>query len=129
MAPNVFHVLDTTQAVAEISSSPLSPDYIWRLSLLATSGLAFMWLVFWVVVKISKESVTAILVNPSFFRTTTVMGVIAATVVLSLAGRLEGHLTGAIVSGIVGYVLGTKTSRDRADHGDEGKGRDSSGKK
>lgn len=34
------------------------------------------------------------------------MGVIAATVVLSLAGRLEGNTTGAILSGIVGYVLG-----------------------
>jgi tetrahydromethanopterin S-methyltransferase subunit C len=34
------------------------------------------------------------------------MGVIAATVVLSLAGRLEGNLTAAILSGIVGYVLG-----------------------
>lgn len=34
------------------------------------------------------------------------MGVIAATVVLSLAGRLDGNITGAILSGIVGYVFG-----------------------
>ena len=39
------------------------------------------------------------------------MGVIAATVVLSLAGRLEGNLTGAILSGIVGYVLGQISAR------------------
>ncbi len=32
-----------------------------------------------------------ILTSPSFFKTVTVIGVIAATVVLSLAGRLEGN--------------------------------------
>ncbi len=35
------------------------------------------------------------------------MGVIAATVVLSLADRIKGELTAAILSGIVGYVLGS----------------------
>jgi hypothetical protein len=47
------------------------------------------------------------------------MGVIAATVVLSLADRIKGELTAAILSGIVGYVLGSiahkarEASRDR----------------
>jgi hypothetical protein len=56
-----------------------------------------------------------ILRSPSFFKTVTVMGVIAATVVLSLAGRLEGNITGAILSGIAGYVLGQLSSKSDAD--------------
>lgn len=76
------------------------------LSILATCGLAFMWFVFWWAVVASDESVKDILLSPAFFRTTTVMGIIAATVVLNLSGKLEGNITGAILSGIVGYVLG-----------------------
>ena len=85
---------------------PLSPQYIAGLSILATSGLVLMWAVFWRAVAQTKESVREILLSSGFFRTIVVMGVIAATVVLSLAGRLEGNFTGAILSGIVGYVLG-----------------------
>ena len=73
-----------------------------------------MWLVFWLSVARSKESVHEILASPGFFRTVTVMGVVAATVVLSLAGRLEGNITGAILSGIVGYVLGQLSSKSHA---------------
>jgi hypothetical protein len=61
----------------------------------------------------AKQNVHQILVSASFFRTVAVMGVIAATVVLSLAGRLEGNITGAILSGIVGYVLGQLAGRGR----------------
>ncbi|MEQ1583794.1 MAG: hypothetical protein ABL875_06990 [Candidatus Nitrotoga sp.] len=86
--------------------TPLSPEYVVGLSILATVGLIFMWAVFWFATVKAKESIHEILLSPSFFRTVTVMGVIAATVVLSLAGRLEGNTTGAILSGIVGYVLG-----------------------
>lgn len=85
---------------------PLSPQYIAGLSILATGGLVLMWAVFWRAVAHSKESVHEILLSSGFFRTVAVMGVIAATVVLSLAGRLDGNITGAILSGIVGYVLG-----------------------
>jgi hypothetical protein len=84
----------------------LSPEYVVGLSILATVGLILMWAVFWFATVKAKESIHEILLSPSFFRTVTVMGVIAATVVLSLAGRLEGNITGAILSGIVGYVLG-----------------------
>ena len=76
---------------------------------MATSGLVAMWGIFWLAVWRKNESITEILVNPSFFKVVAVMGVIAATVVLSLADRLQGNLTGAILSGIVGYVLGTTT--------------------
>lgn len=84
----------------------LSPQYILWLSILATSGLVLMWAAFWWAATRRSESIQGILVSSGFFRTVAVMGVIAATVVLSLAGRLEGNITGAILSGIVGYVLG-----------------------
>ena len=84
----------------------LSPRYILGLAILATTGLAFCWSAFWLAVTRRGESVRGILASPGFFRTVAVMGVVAATAVLSLAGRLDGNITGAILSGIVGYVLG-----------------------
>ena len=84
----------------------LDPDAIVWLSVLATTGLVLMWTAFWFAVVRRQESVRDILLSSSFFRTVAVMGVIAATVVLALAGRLEGNIAGAILSGIVGYVLG-----------------------
>ena len=91
----------------------LSPEYIVQLSVLATAGLVLMWGFFWYAIVRAKESVHEVLLSPGFFRTVTVMGVIAATVVLSLAGRLEGQITGAILSGIVGFVLGAVSTRMR----------------
>jgi hypothetical protein len=84
----------------------LSPPYIFRLSILATAGLVLMWGAFWWAVTRRGESVRGILASPGFFRTVVVMGVVAATTVLCLAGHLESNLAGAILSGIVGYVLG-----------------------
>ena len=90
----------------------LSSQYILWLSILATGGLVLMWSVFWIAAARTKESVRAILLSAGFFRTVAVMGVIAATVVLSLAGRVEGNIAGSILSGIVGYVLGQLSRRD-----------------
>jgi hypothetical protein len=98
----------------------ISEVYVFRLSVLATVGLAIMWLAFWIAVSFrhKQESVHEILQSAGFFRTVTVMGVIAATVVLSLAGKVDGNITGAILSGIVGYVLGQLAGRG---HGHSGK--------
>lgn len=85
---------------------PVSQESIFGLSILAVVGLIVMWCVFWFVMLRTKEKVVDVLLNPAFFRTVTVMGVIAATSVLSLAGRMEADITGAVLSGIVGYVLG-----------------------
>ena len=85
----------------------MSSQYVWWLSILATAGLCLMWAIFWIAVWRRNESVTEILTKPEFFKVVTVMGVIAATVVLSLADRIKGELTAAILSGIVGYVLGS----------------------
>jgi hypothetical protein len=56
-----------------------------------------------------KGDVNKTLHVPNFLKTATVAGAIAATTVLSLAQILEGQVAAAILSGIVGYVLGTST--------------------
>ena len=101
------------EAIRGSGAVQLSPEYIVWLSVLATAGLVLMWAAFWFAIVRAKESVHEVLLSAGFFRTVTVMGVIAATVVLSLAGRLEGNITGAILSGIVGYVLGAVSTRAR----------------
>jgi hypothetical protein len=73
---------------------------------LATAGLVLMWGAFWMAVTRRQESVRDILLSPAFFHTVAVMGIIAATVVLSLAGRLKSESASQLLSGIVGYVLG-----------------------
>lgn len=94
--------IEQVQNISEV----LKPEYIVGLSVLATLGLVVMWWMFWRSVAKSDESIFEIIKSPATFKIITVMGVIAATVVLSLAGQLEGNITGAILSGIVGYVLG-----------------------
>jgi len=102
-------------AESDISGVQLTPQEIIWLSGLATGGLAVMWGLFWWSVERSKESIYQILLSAAFFKTVAVMGVVAATVVLSLAGRLSGNITGAILSGIAGYVLGQLSGRERKD--------------
>jgi hypothetical protein len=97
----------------------LSPRYILWLSILATLGLVLTWTAFWVAVTKRAENIRGILASPGFFRTVAVMGVLAATVVLSLAGRLPGNITGAILSGIVGYVLGQISGRGQRSDNDD----------
>lgn len=100
--------------IADALTGPqLTAAEIGNLSVLATGGIVVMWSVFWFAVARSSQSVKDILIMPAFFKTICVIGVIAASVVLSLAGRLEGPITGAILSGIVGYVLGQLSGRER----------------
>jgi hypothetical protein len=93
----------------------ITPRDVWLLSILATAGLSLMWTVFWIAVWRRNESITDILTKPEFFQVVTVMGVIAATVVLSLADKIKGELTAAILSGIAGYVLGSVAHKPRGD--------------
>lgn len=109
-------------AIKASQAMPLSAENIVLLSILATLALVAMWGVFWWAVARAKESVHEVLLSAGFFRTVTVMGVIAATVVLCLADRLSGSITGAILSGIVGYVLGQISARPGAPR--EGKKKD-----
>ena len=97
----------TPTATPVIGSSAMTPGFVLLLSILATVGLVACWITFWVVVCSQKQEITSILSNPAFFQTVTVMGVIAAAVVLSLCDKVRGELTASILSGIVGYVLGS----------------------
>jgi hypothetical protein len=90
-------------------STIMTPGHVVGLSVLATAGLVVCWIAFWRAVSKQNEKVMEILSNPAFFQVVTVMGVIAATVVLSLCDKLKGELTVSILSGIVGYVLGSLT--------------------
>lgn len=96
--------------------------YIMWLSVLATAGLIIMWVVFWLVASRRNESIIDILLSPGFFKVIAVMGIIAATAVLALAGRLPSNLTAAILSGVAGYVLGS-TVRGSAGGSDSGGGK------
>lgn len=102
----------------------VDPLYILGLSALATAGLVFMWAAFWKAASQQQESIRGILLSAAFFRTVAVMGVIAATVVLALAGRLADNVTGTILSGIVGYVLGQsekgQSEKAQSEKGKEG---------
>jgi hypothetical protein len=108
------------QKTSEKSPS-LSPENVVSLSILATVGLVLMWGVFWFAAVKAKENIHEILLSPSFFRTITVIGVIASTVVLGLADRIEGSITGAILSGIVGYVLGQISTPEKSHTGEKKK--------
>ena len=91
--------------------SELSEQAVLILAGFATGGLAVCWVVFWISVVRTGESIPQILASAGFFRTVTVMGIVAAAAVLSLANRIDGNVTAAILSGIVGYVLGQLASR------------------
>ena len=103
------------------SANHLKPEYIVWLCILATTGLVIMWGLFWHSVARSQEKIMDILISPTFFKTIAVMGVIATTVVLSLADRLAGNITGAILSGIVGYVLGQSSHQEPQNKADNAK--------
>ena len=108
-------VTATSTATPTTSPSGESPKMgsgdVLSLSILATAGLVICWGVFWLIVWLQDEKITAVLSNPAFFQVVTVMGVIAAAVVLSLSDKLKGELTASILSGIVGYVLGSLTTK------------------
>jgi len=92
----------------------LPADQILVLCYVATGGIVVMWIAFWFVVyKQDKESVSEILLKPAFFRVVAVVGVVAAAAVLTLAGRLESTVAGAILSGTVGFVLGHLSNREK----------------
>lgn len=96
-----------TPASTSSGAVSLPASDIMILCVLATVALVIMWLIFWWIAFKRNESVTDIVTGAGFFRVVAVMGVVAATAVLALDGRLESNLTAAILSGIVGYVLGS----------------------
>lgn len=104
--------LDVPKTVADATA--MSANNVMLLSVLATVGIIVMWMAFWYSSGKAGEKPSEVLNNPAFFRTVVVIGVIAAVTVLSLAGRIEGNISGSVLSGIVGYVLGQLSSRKEA---------------
>lgn len=86
--------------------SKLSSQEIIIISLLATIGIVSMWIVFFIIAYKQDEKLTDIIRMDAFFKAITVIGVIGSTSVLAIAERIEGELAAAILSGIVGYILG-----------------------
>ena len=78
------------------------------LAFLVFAGMVVMWTMFWIAyIKVKDPTIMlTILESPIFLKTVTVIGVVAVTGALAISERLESSATGAILSGIVGYVLG-----------------------
>lgn len=73
--------------------------------------LALGWVWFFWVVKQNSEGVHQVLAGGAFLQNLTVIGIVVMVGVLSIGGVLTGELAATLLSGIVGYVLGTARSR------------------
>jgi hypothetical protein len=65
------------------------------------------WIWFWWVVMKKQESPSQILVQTAFLQNLTVIGVVCASGLLALVGVIKGELEATLLTGIVGYVLGS----------------------
>jgi len=65
------------------------------------------WLMFFFVVLKNKENVRDLLTGSSFLQNLTVIGVVISTGLLAIVGVLKGELAATLLSGVVGYVLGS----------------------
>lgn len=78
--------------------------------------LCVVWGFFWIAVMRAKTKPVEVINNSGFLRVITVGFTLSAVVILSLAQIISGELAGAIISGIVGYVLGSiNTSQNKAE--------------
>ena len=94
----------------ENAGTTLDPSQVVVLAVAALVAVLGVWITLWVVAVQKPELVKALLLNQHFLRGMAVIMVLAAVTVLALAGRLDGEVAGAILSGIVGYVLGSRVS-------------------
>lgn len=94
--------------------SKLSSQEIIIISILATIGIVSMWIVFFIIAYKQNERLTDIIRMDAFFKAITVIGVIGSTSVLAISEKIEGELAAAILSGIVGYILGAGSKQDKA---------------
>lgn len=66
------------------------------------------WYIFFVAIKKSNENVKDVLADNAFLENLIVVGVVIAITALGSIGIIKGELCATILSGIVGYVLGSK---------------------
>jgi hypothetical protein len=72
------------------------------------------WIWFFDVVKKNSEGVHVLLNGTAFIQNLTVIGVVIMTGVLAIAGILRGDLAATLLSGVVGYVLGSIRLPDKS---------------
>lgn len=71
------------------------------------------WLMAFFVVLRNKEHVRDLLAGSSFLQNLTVIGVVITTGCLAIVGVLKGELAATLLSGVVGYVLGSQSRSGR----------------
>ncbi len=76
--------------------------------------LLVSWLWFFSVVRKNGESVRDLLTGSSFLQSLTVIGVVITTGILAIVGVLKGELASTLLSGIVGYVLGSIKTHEKS---------------
>jgi hypothetical protein len=76
------------------------------LALILASVLILGWSIFFIAAMRTKENVKS-LIDGTFLQNLTVILIVAAVSFLSLIRILPGEIVGSILSGIVGYVLGS----------------------
>ncbi len=85
----------------------LDPTQFVYVLLVFAGTFVIFWGVFWLVASRDKTSALAIINNSGFLRIVTVGFTLSAVLILAIAGIFSGEIAGAIISGVVGYVLGS----------------------
>jgi hypothetical protein len=76
------------------------------LASILASVLILGWLIFFIAAMRTKENVKS-LIDGTFLQNLTVILIVAAVSFLALIRILPGEIVGSVLSGIVGYVLGS----------------------
>ncbi len=93
----------------------LDPTQFVYVLLVFAGTFVIFWGVFWLVASRDKTSALAIINNSGFLRIVTVGFTLSAVLILAIAGIFSGEIAGAIISGVVGYVLGSNHPPERID--------------
>ncbi|MBA4123620.1 MAG: hypothetical protein H0X72_14295 [Acidobacteria bacterium] len=109
-----LRLFDISQTIME-KIIVLDPTQFVYVLLLFASTLVIVWGVFWLAVSRGKTNPLAITDNSGFLRIVTVGFTFLAVIILALARVLSGEITGAIISGVIGYVLGSNHPPERID--------------
>ena len=106
------------ESVPVVDKLVIDAQGLFVLTGIVLATLLIGWICLFWVMKSNKESVGGLLEGPSFLQNFTVISVVSAASLLAFAGIIKGELIVSLLSGIVGYVLGTikATSGREAPH-------------